>query len=230
MNLTDLAVNLEGFGLHLRGLLNLTREEIESLQIDIDGDVSIALVGNIGSSYWPVFSTSSEYQDGQPDPLDRWSRQVTEQVKKEFGTRAIYPFEGPPYYPFQQWAKRAEGLSQSPLGLMIHPRHGLWHSYRFGLLIPQVVEQQPNPLTSPCESCELQPCLNTCPVNAFGNDGYDIENCAEYLNQNVDAQCHQVGCLARLACPIGGEFSYNSAQHTFHLRAFLHARPQETQI
>jgi hypothetical protein len=224
MNLAELAAKLGRFGLHLRGVLKLSAEEVESLGIETNCDYSIALVGNIGSSYWPIFSTSPEHQDGQSDPLDRWSRRVAEQVTKEFGTRAIYPFEGPPYYPFQQWAGRAEALTRSPLGLMIHPQHGLWHSYRFGLLIPQGVERQPDPLTSPCESCQLQPCLNACPVNAFGNDGYDVENCTEYLNQNADARCHQVGCLARLACPIGGEFRYDSAQHTFHLKAFIATR------
>jgi len=224
MNLSDLSVSLESFGLHLRGVLMLTTQEVKSLQIDPDDDVSIALVGNIGSSYWPIFSESPEYQDGQPDPLDRWSRRVAEQVAQAFDARAIYPFEGPPYYPFQQWAKRAKGLSQSPLGLMIHPQHGLWHSYRFGLLIPQVIGERPNPLSSPCDSCESRPCLNVCPVDAFGDEGYDVESCAEYLNQNADARCHQVGCLARLACPVGREFRYESAQHTFHLRAFLKAR------
>jgi hypothetical protein len=142
MSLNELVAKLEPAGLYLRGVLRLTTEEIESLEIDSYEEISIALVGNIGSSYWPVFSQSSEYKDGQPDPLDRWSKRVAEQVAKEIGASAIYPFEGPPYFPFQQWARRAEALSQSPLGLMIHPQYGLWHSYRFGLLMAQVIEQQ----------------------------------------------------------------------------------------
>ncbi len=224
MNLTDLAAKLEIHGLHLRGVLNLAAEEVKSLQIDIDSPQSIALVGNIGSSYWPVFRASPEYRDGQADPLDRWSKRVAEQVAGAFGVRAIFPFEGPPYYPFQQWARRAEALSQSPLGLMIHPQYGLWHSYRFGLLIPQVNEWRSTPAIGPCESCESRPCLNTCPVNAFGGEGYDADSCAAYLKQTPDARCHREGCLARLACPIGEEYRYDSAQHTFHLRAFLNAR------
>ncbi|TDJ25485.1 MAG: hypothetical protein E2O60_01955, partial [Gammaproteobacteria bacterium] len=99
MNLSGLAAKLETFGLHLRGVTGLSREELKSFQIDVGTDVSIALVGNIGSSYWPVFSQSSEYRDGKPDPLDRWSRRVAEKVAKAIGASAIYPFEGPPYYP-----------------------------------------------------------------------------------------------------------------------------------
>ena len=132
----ELEAKLQEFGLHLRGLLEFTDEEIESLHLGVDDEVSVALVGNTGSSYWPVFIQSPEYQDGLPDSLDRWSRRVAEQVANDIGAKAIYPFEGPPYFPFLQWAKRAESLSQSPMGLMIHPQYGLWHSYRFGLLIP----------------------------------------------------------------------------------------------
>jgi len=226
MNLDDFAVELETFGLHLRGVLILATEEVKLLNIDAHGDHSIALVGNIGSSYWPAFSASREYQDGQPDSLDRWSRRVADQVAEVSGTRAIYPFEGPPYYPFLQWAERAESLSQSPLGLMIHPRYGLWHSYRFGLLIPHshAPDQQNISVESPCLSCEARPCLHACPVDAFSTKGYDVDSCAAYLKQTADANCHQQGCLARLACPVGEAYRYNSEQHTFHLRAFLGAR------
>jgi len=56
-------------------------------------------------------------------------------------------------------------------------------------------------------------------------EGYDVDSCDSYLKQNADAQCHQKGCLARLACPVGETFRYETAQHIFHLRAFLNARP-----
>lgn len=226
MKPADIEKKLEEFGLRLRGLLRITDEEIKSLHLGVDKEASIALIGNIGSSYWPVFAQSPEYQDGLPDSLDRWSRRVAEQVANDVGATAIYPFEGPPYYPFQQWANRAESLSQSRIGLMIHPQYGLWHSYRFGLLFTgmQVPEQPTTAFQSPCESCTLQPCLNTCPVEAFTAQGYDVDSCAAYLRQTPDARCHEEGCLARLACPVGQSYQYDSAQHVFHLRAFIAAR------
>lgn len=226
MNTADLESRLGDFGLHLRGVLKPGGEEAELLQAETSGDVAIALVGNIGSSYWPMFSESPEFNDGQPDSLDRWSRRVAEQVAQAFDLRTIYPFEGPPYYPFLRWAKSAEPLSQSPLGLMIHARYGLWHSYRFGLLISQsqLSDEPNNSIQSPCQRCESQPCLHACPVDAFSDKAYDVARCATYLKQTADASCHQQGCLARLACPIGEEYRYQSAQHTFHLRAFIAAR------
>jgi epoxyqueuosine reductase QueG len=226
MTPADLETRLQPFGLHLRGVLQATDDELKSLQSAVENEASIALVGNLGSSYWSVFVQSPEYQDGLPDALDRWSRRIAEALADEIGAKAFYPFEGPPYLPFLQWAKRAESLNQSRMGLMIHPQYGLWHSYRFGLLIPdmQVSEQQVTATQSPCESCETQPCLNTCPVGAFDANGYDVDRCAGYLKQTPDARCHQEGCLARLACPVGQSYRYQSDQHCFHLRAFLAAR------
>jgi hypothetical protein len=211
-------------GLHVRGVARLNDEEIERYSLDAEMS-ELALIGNIGSSYWAEFSQSVEFNDAQADPLDRWSRRVAEPVAQAFSMRPIYPFEGPPYYPFQQWADRAEGLAQSPVGVMIHPQFGLWHSYRFALLgtgfdhTPLSVAAK-----SPCLSCETRPCLNTCPVDPFDANGYDVASCARYLQATPQAQCHQQGCLARNACPVGPEFRYLAEQGRFHLGAFLQSQ------
>ena len=219
-----LAERLRGYGLHLRGVTRLTAAEIDSY--GFAGDYSeIALVGNFGSSYWPVFSASDEYRDGAADPLDRWSRRVAEAIAAEFALQPVYPFDGPPYYPFQQWARRAEGLAQSPLGITIHSRHGLWHSYRFALLGDGFEIPRAGAGASPCLTCADQPCLHACPVGAFDASGYDVELCAGHLHAMPGAPCHAGGCLARLACPVAPELRYLPAQGAFHLRAFLDARP-----
>ena len=218
-----LAERLAEFGLFLRGSARLEAREIE--QYGIEPEFSdIALVGNIGSSYWPVFSQAPEFGDGEPDPLDRWSRRVAEAVAAEFSLRALYPFEGPPYFPFQQWARRAEGLEQSPLGVMMHPEFGLWHSYRFALLGADFGAQAAPRGDSPCLQCVDKPCLNTCPVGAFDGDTYDVPACAAYLLATPDADCHRRGCLARHACPVAPDLRYLDAQGSFHLRAFVDAR------
>jgi hypothetical protein len=191
---------LREYGLYLRGITRLNPDELESYGFPVDR-AAIALVGNIGSSYWPLFSESPEYDDGAADPLDRWSRRVAETVAAEFSLQPVYPFEGPPYYPFQRWAQRAEALEQSPIGVMMHPEFGLWHSYRF--------------------ACSDKPCLRRCPVDAFDGSGYDVEACAGYLRQMPLAECHALGCLARYACPVAPGLRYVPEQGRFHLQAFL---------
>jgi len=215
---------LRDFGLFVRGVTRLSDAEIETYGFEQDKPW-LALVGNIGSSYWSVFSQAPEFHDAEPDPLDRWSQRVAGALADELSLRPVYPFSGPPYYPFQQWAQRAEALEQSPIGVMMHPRFGLWHSYRFALLGADFGLQEPRqPTASPCLSCDDQPCLRRCPVDAFDATGYAVERCAAYLLQTPQAECHQQGCLARYACPVAPEQRYLAEQGQFHLRAFLRAR------
>jgi hypothetical protein len=221
---TGVEERLRDYGLFVRGVTRLADEEIEAYGFD-RARPWLALVGNIGSSYWPVFSQAPEFHDAAPNPLDRWSERVAGVLSEEFSLRPVYPFSGPPYYPFQRWAKRAEALEQSPVGVMMHPQYGLWHSYRFALLGAdfghgEIRRQAP----SPCLSCEHRPCLHRCPVDAFDAAGYAVNRCAAYLKQTPQAECHQQGCLARAACPVAPELRYEPAQGRFHLRAFLDLR------
>ena len=53
-----------------------------------------------------------------------------------------------------RWAQRAEPLHPSPLGVLIHPVHGLWHAYRGALAFAEPIELPPRAdLPSPCASC-----------------------------------------------------------------------------
>ena len=210
---------LRPYGLKLRGIVALSLEEIR--EYGFTNRASIALVGNIGSSFWSKFVQSKEYEDGEVDPLDRWSVRIAQEIAPELDATPIFPFQGPPYLPFQQWAQRAEALHQSPLGLMIHPRYGLWHAYRFALLINGDFEAFQEKQNSPCLDCMDQPCLNTCPVKAFSTKGYDVDSCADYLKQTPSADCFQHGCMARFECPAGREYRYLDEQSQFHLSAFI---------
>ena len=185
----SLDTRLRQFGLSIQGVIRLEADEVETLGLPAYGPM-LALVGNIGSSYWPIFSQSAEYADGNDDPLDRWSRRVAEEIAETFEMTPVYPFEGPPYYPFQRWAARAESLQQSPVGVMMHPRHGLWHSYRFALLGERIVSDwTPSDSNSPCLDCIDKPCLLRCPVGALDENGYAVERCAGYLQETPLAEC-----------------------------------------
>jgi hypothetical protein len=231
MKTIDLESALKPYGLHLRGLFALNHNDRDDLARPISSlvnrnNLAIALVGNIGSSFWPQFTCATEYSDGLPDPLDRWSKRVASHLTNELDITPLFPSDGPPYFPFQQWAKRAEGLPPSPLGLLIHPRYGLWHAYRFALILStdKALPQSTTLADSPCISCAAQPCLNTCPVDAFTTSGYDVKQCAKFLKSNPESNCNQQGCQARLACPVGNTHRYVDAQHLFHLAAFVRAR------
>jgi len=142
-------------------------------------------------------------------------------VARSLGADILFPFDGPPYHPIISWAQRAEGLSLSPIGLLIHPCFGLWHAYRCALLFSHVLDL-PLPLsTNPCKSCLDKPCLATCPVGAFGADGYDVLACVCHIKSSIGDDCLGQGCRARRACPIGPHYLYEPEQAAFHMAAFL---------
>jgi hypothetical protein len=188
---------------------------------------SVWLVGVVGSAFWPHFKASSFYSDGQPDPLDRWSRAIGNALAARFGGLALFPFDGPPYLPFQRWADRAEATQPSKLLLRIHPLFGLWHAYRFALALPEpplpALKSAPALQAPPadlCASCSGQPCLQACPAGAYTGTTFVLEACAAHLHCDAGAPCMQSGCLARRACPVGAAFRYTPEHAAFHMQAF----------
>ena len=186
---------------------------------------TLLLIGSLGGAVWSIFSRSPEYADGKPHPLDRWTRRVVEGVAGHFSAVELFPFGGPPWLPFQRWAREAEGLSASPLGILIHPDYGLWHAYRGALAFAEHLElPQLDPRARPCDSCATRPCLSACPVGAFQPLGYDVASCRDHVGSPRGAICRDQGCMARLACPIGREHAYPMGQMAFHMAAFVAAQ------
>ena len=186
---------------------------------------TLVLLGFAGRAGWPAFAASPESADGAPDPLDRWSRRVVTRLAEALGGAALFPFGGPPWLPFQRWAQRAEPVFASPLGLLIHPVWGLWHSYRGALALRDRLALPPRPAAAhPCDSCAGRPCLTACPVGAFSLSGYDVAGCAVHIASPAGAACMDQGCAARRACPVGVEHRHDEAAARFHMRAFLAAR------
>lgn len=182
---------------------------------------TLLLLGFAGELGWPAFARSAEAQDGAPHPLDRWSRRVIDALAASLGGSALYPFGGPPWHPFQRWARRAEPVHPSPLGILIHPDWGLWHSYRGAVALAQRFALEPaDTRPSPCDACAARPCLGACPVGAFTRAGYDVAGCAAHLAAPAGSGCMAAGCAARLACPVGASHRYSAAQAQFYMRAF----------
>ncbi len=183
---------------------------------------TIVLAGMAGRDGWSAFTASPEASDGADHPLDRWSRRVIEALARELGAKAFFPFGGPPFWPFQQWGWRAGAVHPSPIGLLIHPRYGLWHSYRGALGLSEAIAvPEPAALPSLCESCSGRWCLSACPVGAFSAAGYDVAACVGHLRSAAGADCMGFGCRARRACPVGAEHAYGAEQANFTMRAFL---------
>ncbi len=101
---------------------------------------------------------------------------------------SIYP-DSNYHFPLQKLSRELGISKMSPLGIDIHPRFGLWFSFRFVFIYPEL-ELSINSLEfiSPCESCVEKKCLRS----------------------------GQSFTEARLSCPFKSEERYSDAQILFH--------------
>jgi len=186
---------------------------------------TMLMVGNVGPAMWRVFDA---VRPRDRDPLNAWTRSVLSPIAARFSATALYPFDGPPYFPFLAWAKKAEPLFDSPLGILIHPRYGLWHAWRGALLFSERLELPADDAAdNPCDSCAARPCLTACPVDAFRNGVYDVPVCADHLRSAAGLDCMAEGCRSRRACPVGRAFRYEPEQAAHHMDAFLNDQSGE---
>lgn len=223
--------SLAEFGMDVLGAFRPEPDELDALDFSSskDSDFVGVMVANFGQKMWPSFTASSHYNDGQSDPLNRWSSEVLGQVAKQFDGDLRLPFERP-FLPFQNWAKRTGKVETSPLGILIHPEYGLWFGLR-GVLFVNVENQQVEKLIQPpqvpaklCQECTEKPCLSACPVNAFGDEGLNVKSCFSHLERveksAASPNCLEVGCAARAACPVANEHQYSRDQLQFHMHAY----------
>ncbi len=189
--------------------------------LNVEDVRSALLIGNVGSSLWPAFSSSSEFADGEPDPMNRWTVSQLQPLVDEMGAEARYPF-GDVVWPFQHYAKVATGIEQSPIGLLIHPEFGLWTAFRALLVFDGALDfDVPAPRAHPCESCDDKLCLSTCPIGAFSPRGYAYKTCKTHVRSKEGNACSTGGCLARRACPVGTKHAYQPDHQAFHMNTFV---------
>lgn len=182
------------------------------------GTRTLLLLGPLEPGFWPLLTASPEWQDGAPDPMDRWSRRVIGRLACDLGAKALFPFGGPPWHPFFQWALRSGRAWESPMRLLVHDRMGLFFSCRGALALKERIAVPP-PGSYPCAACP-RPCLAACPAGALSEGRYDVAGCRDWLDTPAGESCLAAGCLARRACPISQSYARLPEQSAYHMRQF----------
>lgn len=217
----EIAAALSANGLILRGCVTFAEGEEAPSGLSGASAKTAILVGQAGAEPWPHFLRWRERQpQAIANPLDTWSREVIGAVAETFGVRAVSPSDKP-YLPFQQWAMRAEGLKPSPLGILMHPKYGLWHAYRGALLFEDEISVEASQASIHlCDTCVAKPCMKSCPVDAYSKDGFAYQSCVAHVQGANGSPCRTGGCLDRNACPYGTAYRYPADVQAFHMAAF----------
>ncbi|WP_299356428.1 ferredoxin [uncultured Shimia sp.] len=192
----------------------------ERKDIGLDGIGTILLLGPHEPGFWPHVTQTPEFLDYERHPIDRWSRRVLTDLAGQFGARTYFPFTGPPYHPFYQWALRTQRCHVSPINLLVHDTAGLFASFRGALGLADRIKLPPPP-ASPCITCTDQPCVTACPVDAFSGEFYDVDACRGAIGSDDPKACLSRGCAARRACPASQAYGRLETQSSFHMRIFL---------
>ena len=181
------------------------------------GTRTLLMLGPREPGFWAHLKAASEW-DGQADAVDRWSRRVIGRIACDLGAKALFPFGGPPYHPFYQWALRTGRVWDSPVKLLVQAEQGLMVSFRGALALKEVVDVPP-PATRPCETCAA-PCLTACPAGALTGEGYDLPACHRFLDAPEGKDCMTGGCLVRRACPVSQTYARLPEQSAYHMGQF----------
>lgn len=179
---------------------------------------TLLLLGPSEPGFWPHFTDQPEWRDGTPDPMDRWSRRVIGRLACDLGAKALFPFGGPPWHPFYQWALRSGRAWESPVRLLIHDRAGLLVSFRGALALRETLDL-PAPPSRPCDNCAA-PCRTACPAGALTDAGYDVPACHHFLNTSAGAACMSQGCAVRRACPVSASYARLEEHSAYHMGQF----------
>ncbi|MFZ1467777.1 MAG: ferredoxin [Paracoccaceae bacterium] len=179
------------------------------------GTGTVIMLGPLESGFWPHLTAQPEW--GGPDPVDRWSRRLIGQLACDLGAAALFPFGGPPYQPFYNWALRTGRCWPSPVRLLVHDTQGLLVSFRGALALREVLEVPQG--QSPCKTCIAKPCLTACPADALGAGGYDVPACHAWLD-SMGADCLNGGCMVRRACPVSVGYARMPEQSAYHMGQF----------
>ena len=184
------------------------------------GDGTLVLLGPAEPGYWAHVTSRSEWRDGVADPVDRWSRRAIGRIACEIGAKAVFPFGGPPWWPFFAWALRSGRAWQSPVRLLVHDVQGLMVSFRGAIALREPFVPDPSPARSPCDTCAGRPCLTACPAGALTGAGYDVARCHAFLDLPDGESCLARGCSVRRACPVSQAYGRLDQQSAYHMRQF----------
>jgi len=199
-------------GLNVQAVMDSSKATEVLDGLDVGSWPSLLLLGSTGPTMWE--SMLSVGWMSRPDPVDSWCAAHLSRMRQALPMRAVFVFPSRAPVDVLALGRLAGWAHPSPMGLGIHPRHGLWVGYRGAVLLgAHVAERGLRTEPSPCESCVEKPCISACPGGAVQVDGLTLATC---FAQRLASTACTTSCASRRACPVGDGSRYPAAQLAHH--------------
>lgn len=218
MKTPDFAL-LNEAGLNLQAIFNipdLPAELVADIRRRFDPECQyrqLILIGHGGKTLWASLKASGINSE---DPIDDFSSEKLRQALAGQRHTLIYPAKDS--VGLQALGKLAGWHHTSPFMVGINQSWGSWYAYRaVALSDTDFVPTPPLVSVSPCGTCQDQPCISACPVQAVSDSAFDLNKCVTYRKQ-ATSLCRET-CLARISCPVASEHRYDDEQirHTYSI-------------
>ncbi len=184
----------------------------------LKGCQSVIVIANGGSQMWNRFINeirkTPHLLTKEEHPLDSWLQKNFEKAdpKPPPSRRWIRCAANDQFIDFRPLSLQAGLGHHSHLGLIIHPKYGLWISLRAAIFTTEYFKPTELNTDNPCDSC-IKLCAKHCPGNAFDENGWLISHCASF--HQTSSIC-EISCSSRLSCPIGEDYKHSSLAHHYH--------------
>jgi hypothetical protein len=199
-------------GVNVQAVLDSTRVTSTLDGLDVASWPSLLLLGSTGPALWDAMSAADWLS--RPDPVDSWCATRLSELRASLPMRGVFVFPSRTPVDVLALGRAAGWAHPTPLGLGMHPEHGLWVGYRGALLLDVAVpEAGVRTEVPPCESCEGTPCVGAWLGAAVEPGGLQIAACFE--QRLTDTPCAQ-SCASRRACPVGVASQYGESQVAHH--------------
>lgn len=186
----------------------------------LPGARAILVIGNGGSALWNAFledlRADPRRLTDEPHPLDAFVRRRVADADPLLGEARRRWFwataDADVHLDFRVLAHLAGLGAPSRLGLLLHPKWGVWMGLRAACLLDAELPFSTPSTAAPCVGCPA-PCRTACPAGALDDGAWNVEICTKFHAE--DTRCER-SCAARLACPIGQEHRYLPEHYAYH--------------
>ncbi len=199
-------------GLNVQAVLASSRVTSVLDGLDVEGWPTLILLASTGSALWDAMSAAGWLD--RADPVDSWCAAALAELRDALPGRAVFVFPSRSSVDVVALGRAAGWAHPTPLGLGMHPEHGLWVGYRGAILVDSALpERGIVAAPSPCATCVHTPCVTSCLGAAVEPGGLQIAAC--FGQRLVETPC-ATRCASRLACPVGALSRYGEAQIAHH--------------